>query len=153
LTSKVLIVDDDTGVLETTADILETHGYRVVVASSAAAALKQVRREDFDLALIDIVMPDMNGVQLCRQLKRLSPSTMVIMMTAYSVEELVSQAIAEGACKVLYKPLDLDAVFSLMESAQGSRVASSAKGGPRPPGTRNGSSGQRVSPFDGGGDG
>lgn len=139
--SRVLIVDDDAGVLETTADILEIHGCRVAVASSGAAALEQARREEFDLALVDIVMPQMNGVELCRQLKRLCPRTMVIMMTAYSVEELVSQALEEGAYRVLYKPLDLEAVFSLMESGQ------------RPQGTGDGSMDKRRWPLEGGGDG
>ena len=150
----LLIVDDDAGVLETMSDILEARGHRVAVASSGAAALEQALRESFDLALIDIVMPGMNGVELCQQLKKLSPSTVIIMMTAYSMEELVQQAMTAGAYRVLYKPLDLDAVFKLIESAPGISTVPGAGDAPRPGGsTRENLSGRGRQCFRGGGDG
>jgi len=151
--TMLLIVDDDTGILETLSDVLEARGHRVAVASNGPAALEQARREPFDLALIDIVMPGMNGVELCQQLKRLSPGTVIIMMTAYSMEELVRQALTAGAHRVLYKPLDLDIVFNLVESARGSATMPGAAEGPASRSTDADCGGRCKQLFEGGEDG
>lgn len=116
---RVLVVDDDMGMLQTTADILDARGYQVAVAEDGARAIELVRETCFDLALLDIKLPGMNGVETYRELKKISPAIRAVMMTAYAVENLVTEALEEGAVEVLYKPLDMKRIVALIESAKG----------------------------------
>jgi len=118
MTAKVniLIVDDDVGVLETAADILDARGYSVTVAENGMQAIEQVKKGSFDVALIDVVLPGMNGVETYREIRKISPNTKAIIMTGYAVPQLVQEAINEEVYQVLYKPLDFDEVLELIES-------------------------------------
>ena len=100
-TAKILVVDDQIGMLETFTDILEDNGFEVKTAEDGFTAITQVRQNKFDLIFMDIQMPGINGVQTFREIKKISPKTTVIMMTAYSVEDLLEEAIAEGAYTVV----------------------------------------------------
>mgnify|MGYP002641921165 CR=1 FL=1 len=111
----ILIVDDDPGMSETLADILSETGYGVAVAGDGYRAMAMIKEKIYDVALMDIKMPGINGVETFKEVKRLSPSTGVIMMTAYALEDLVQEALAEGALSIFYKPLDIDRVVGLIE--------------------------------------
>ncbi len=89
-------------------DILEAKGYEVKSENSGEAAIAKVKEESFDVILMDIKMPAMNGVEAFKQIKKISPKTAVIMITAYSLEDLIKEALQEGAFGVLRKPLDID---------------------------------------------
>ncbi len=112
---RVLVVDDDEGMAETLRDVLGASGYRVETAFSGHQALERVRQRPPDGILMDLRMPDLNGVEAFRQLKRLAPDSFVIFMTAYSVSDLVAEARSEGAVEVLAKPLDLARTLRLIE--------------------------------------
>lgn len=114
---NILIVDDQIGMLETFTDILEDKGFNVTTADDGFTAIKKVKEQDFDLIFTDIQMPGINGVQTFREIKRIRPNASVIMMTAYSVEDLIEEAIAEGAYTVIYKPFDMDKVIQTIEKA------------------------------------
>jgi len=114
---RILIVDDDPGMTETLADILSHMGYDVAVAGDGYRAIAMIKEKAYDVALMDIKMPGINGVETFKEVKRISPSTRVIMMTAYALEDLVQEALAEGALSVFYKPLDIDRVVGLIEEA------------------------------------
>jgi DNA-binding NtrC family response regulator len=116
--TSVLIVDDDPGMTKSLADILEDMGYEVAVAEDGYCAIQMIRERPFDVALMDIKMPGINGVETFREVKHISPSTRVMMMTAYSVEDLVREALDEGAYDVIYKPLDIDKVVEFVEGAE-----------------------------------
>lgn len=116
--TSILIVDDDTGMTETMSDILDDMGYKVAVADDGYMAIDMIKENTYDIALMDIRMPGINGVDTFKQVKAISPSTKVIMMTAYSVEDLIKQALEEGAYGILYKPLDLEKVEELIENAK-----------------------------------
>ena len=113
----LLVVDDDRGMRDTLLDILEARGYRVGVASDGVEALEAVKSEAHDLVLMDIAMPRMNGVEALRELKRIDGQTIVIMMTAYAVQDLIEEALREGVYEVVYKPLDVDEVLKLVDQA------------------------------------
>lgn len=106
--TKVLIVDDDKEFCASMMDILEAKGYEVKSENSGEAAIAKAKEEPFDVILMDIKMQGMNGVEAFKQIKKISPRTVVIMVTAYSVEDLIKEALAEGAFGVLRKPLDID---------------------------------------------
>ena len=115
---RVLIVDDNLGQRRTTALILERKGYRVATAADGPQALELAGETAFDVVLMDVKMPSMNGVETFKRLKEISPQTIVIMMTAYAVEDLVEEALAEGAYGVLYKPLDIDELLGILAGAR-----------------------------------
>jgi len=115
--ASILIVDDDPGMCETLSDILEEKGYRVVVAQDGRKAMAEVKGQRFDLALIDIVMPGMNGVEALREIKAADPQLTTMIMTGHSaLEGSVSEALEAGADGVLYKPLDIDVIVEMIAS-------------------------------------
>lgn len=116
--ASILIVDDDVGMCETLSDIMEDKGYRTVIALDGHEAIQTVKESAFDVILMDIKMPGINGVETFKQIKRIHPETAVVMMTAYAVEGLIREALREGAYGVLYKPLDIEKMISVIESVK-----------------------------------
>ena len=112
---EILVVDDQPGILETLSDILEAKGYGVATASDGFTAIRKAKEKKFDLILMDIKMPGINGVQTFREIKKIAPATAVVMMTAYAVEDLIREAIEEGAYTVVYKPFDTQKVIQTIE--------------------------------------
>jgi DNA-binding NtrC family response regulator len=113
--SSILLVDDDEGMVETLADILTARDYAVSTADSGEAAVEQVRRSGFDVVLMDIKMPGLNGVEALKAMKQMNPAIKVIMMTAFTHDDLVREARRASAVAVVAKPLDVDAVLSLVD--------------------------------------
>ena len=113
---KIMVVDDDPAMLLSMADILEDAGYEVCGVKDGYQAVERAAQEHFALVFMDINMPGIDGVEAYRQLKEVSPDTVVIMITGYSVEALVEQALKEGAYTVLYKPLDVKLLMLSVKS-------------------------------------
>ena len=114
---RILVVDDEMSVLDSLDDIFEQRGYRVSLAEDGYKAIEMAKKEHFDIVLTDVKMPGINGVETFREIKRYSPSTIVIMMTGYSVEELLKQAMEMGAHAVIYKPFDVEKLIKTIEGA------------------------------------
>ena len=111
------IVDDDADMRETLSDILEDKGYSVVIARDGSKAVAEAGMRHFDLALIDIMMPGMNGVETLREIKRTDPDTTTMIMTGHSaLEGMVSDALKAGVDGVLYKPFEIDTIVRMIES-------------------------------------
>lgn len=106
--NKILVVDDEEIVCKGFQRELGQAGYSVDSALNAQEALEKIMFETFDLVYIDYVLPDANGVEVCRQIKRLSPQTEAVYMTGnYEHDSLHSQAefvLAGGRAVSLYKP-------------------------------------------------
>jgi len=113
----ILLVDDELNMIDTLKDILEEKGFNVDIANDGFKAIEMIRRIKYALAFMDIKMPGINGVETFKRIKQISPSTKVVMMTAYSLEELINEALDEGAYGVLSKPLDLNKVLNLVKKA------------------------------------
>jgi signal transduction histidine kinase len=114
---RVLVVDDDAGMVRTTAMILGRKGYAVTTAVDGLEAVELAKEQPFDLVLTDLKMPHIDGVETYRRIKMIQPGAAVMMMTAYGVDELVQQAVEEGAYCILSKPLDMETVVSAIEAA------------------------------------
>lgn len=114
---KVLVVDDNEEFSQNVKDILELKGYEVQRAIDGFKALDIVKQEVIDLVLMDIKMPVMNGVETFKKMKEIVPSTPVIMVTAFAVEELIRKSLRYGAFTCLRKPLDFNRLFSTLEQA------------------------------------
>ena len=115
--TNILVVDDLRSSRLTLGGILEDEGHNVVLAENGYQAIEAAKQIPFDLIFMDIKMPGINGVQTFREVKKINPKAAVIMMTAYSVEDLVREALEEGAYAVVYKPFDIEHVVSIIESA------------------------------------
>ncbi len=117
--ARIMIVDDNEGLANTLSYILQHKGYETLTASSGEDAL-HIAGEDknIDIVLMDIKMPLMNGVETYKKLKALLPSAVVIMMTAYAVEDLIEEALKEGAYGVIYKPFDIEHSLKLIQDAR-----------------------------------
>jgi DNA-binding NtrC family response regulator len=95
--------------------ILEDKGHNVVMVENGYQAIEAVKKTLFDVIFIDIKMPGINGVQTFREIKRIDRKAVVIMMTAYSVEDLLKEALEEGAYATVYKPFDVDKIIAIIE--------------------------------------
>jgi two-component system, NtrC family, response regulator HydG len=115
--TRVLVVDDDADLARTTALILKGKGFAVNVAADGLAAIRHAEQNPFDIALMDIKMPGMDGVETYKRIKMIQPDLAAIMMTGFSVENRIQEALREGALAVLTKPLDVDRLLELIEGA------------------------------------
>ena len=114
---SILIVDDDEEMCETLSDILKLKGYSTHKAFNGSEALKIVDAEEVDVMLMDIMMPEINGVETFKKVKKLKKGISVIMITAYAVDELINEAMETGAFNIIYKPLDIDDLVENIVSA------------------------------------
>jgi CheY-like chemotaxis protein len=117
----VLIVDDNEDLLDTFSMILKRCGFYVETAKNGASAIDKFREHNFDVTLMDIVMPKMNGVETFRKIRKMHPGAMVILMTAYSEEELIQIARDEGAHRVIRKPIRINQLIELIKEAAASQ--------------------------------
>jgi len=124
---SVLIVDDNSELCETLADILEMAGFDVKSAEGGEEGIKKVKERFFDVVLMDIKLSGMNGVDAFKAIKKISPKTRAIMMTAYAVDELIEEALNECAFAVLNKPFDMDKLLELIKSATKARDCEKAE--------------------------
>jgi len=119
--ASILIVDDNTSLCKTVSSILGRKGYAVTTAKDGLEAIERVKENPFDMTFMDIKMLPIDGVETYRKIKKIRPKAMVMMMTAYAVEELVQEALQEGAYGITYKPLDIDRVVAVVEEAREAR--------------------------------
>ena len=119
--TSILVVDDNEDLLETFSLILKRRGFSVDTAGNGVSAVDKFKERHFDVTLMDIVMPEMNGVEAFRQIREMCPGATVIMMTAYSEEELIQMARDEGAHRIIHKPIRIDQLIELIKEAAASQ--------------------------------
>jgi len=115
--ARILIVDDDRGMKELLQIMLEKEGYDVDAVESGKAAIQQFRRKNYDLVLTDLKMPRMDGIDVLRQIKDMSPETVVILITAYASGDTALAAMREGAYDYLEKNFDIEDVKTMVRDA------------------------------------
>lgn len=109
--TRVLIIDDDTNIRKTLALILQHYGYETELAGTGRQALELAETAVFELAFLDIRLPDTNGVDLILPLKEIQPDIAIIIVTAYASLETATKALNAGASAYLNKPVDMDQVL------------------------------------------
>jgi two-component system nitrogen regulation response regulator NtrX len=110
MSASILIVDDEVSILNSLSSILEDEGYQVTVAKSGAEALKLYTTEPPDLMLLDIWMPEMDGLETLRRVREAVPTAQVMMMSGHGNIETAVKAIKLGAYDYIEKPLSLENV-------------------------------------------
>jgi two-component system, NtrC family, response regulator HydG len=111
---RILVVDDDEDNAHSLGELFEIEGHVPLVVHSGEEAISAYKHESFDLAFMDVMMPGLNGVESFLQIRRMRPAAKVFMMTGYSVEELLQQAISQGAMGVLNKPMDVRTLLNMV---------------------------------------
>ncbi len=102
-----MIVDDEPDVLLVLGEYLSKEGFKVMTCQSGAQAIEKLKGNKADLALLDMAMPGLNGIETLRELKAIDPQLPTIMITAYRDAEKVVEAFRLGAYDCIFKPFDL----------------------------------------------
>jgi len=114
---SILVVDDEALTLRTIGRALQNEGYEVSVAMSAEEALQSFTEFHTDLALLDVVLPGMDGIELLRQIKKMNPGTVVLMMSAYHMVDRAVESMKLGAYDYLIKPFHITDMLATMQRA------------------------------------
>ena len=112
---KILVVDDEKPILKLLRGFLQSQGYQVETAEGGIKAIEMVRDKTFDLVLLDLRMPDLDGLETLREMKRIDDNPSVLIMTAHGTIETAVEAMKIGADDFLLKPLYLQALGILIE--------------------------------------
>lgn len=104
---RILLVDDEIEFVATLSERLSMRKYNVKVATSAVEAMPLIYSYSPHLIILDIRMPEMNGLEFLRLIKKINPTTEVIMLTAYGDVKYVEEAMKEGALEYIIKPIDI----------------------------------------------
>lgn len=104
---RLLVVEDDTTIGSVLRDSLRNHGHRVVWVRTGSEALRDAAALEFDLVLLDLGLPDLDGIEVCRQLRDTAPSVVIVMLTARDDEIDVVVGLEAGADDYLVKPVRL----------------------------------------------
>ena len=119
---RILVVDDETNMRATLADILSDEGYRIDTAADGLSAVEMCAQQNYDVVLLDVRMPGIDGVEAFRRIRRHNESIRVVMMSAYSKDDLKRAVLDEGAIAFLSKPLDIENVIGLIQDVRETSV-------------------------------
>jgi DNA-binding NtrC family response regulator len=115
---KIIIVDDEEQILKALETFFGVRGYEVVTCAEPELALERIGMEKFHVALLDINMPQMTGIEMLRRIKDSRPTVQVVMMTAYTTIEKAIECVEGGASDYLLKPFhDLDELANIVHMA------------------------------------
>ena len=116
---RLLLVDDEVGYVEVLSKRLTYRGFDVTATTSGAEAIRELRKRDFDLAVVDLKMEDMDGVEVLKVLKSMDPALHVIILTGHGSERAAREGLAHGAFDYLIKPIGLDPLIERIRAALG----------------------------------
>lgn len=118
---KILVIDDEKIICHLLQDSLSDRGYTVTTAQSGSEALKKIEKESFDVVITDIRMPDITGIKVLEEMKKINSQTMVIIMTAFASVETAQEAIRLGAYDYVTKPFEKEEVNFAVKRAMEAR--------------------------------
>ncbi len=111
----ILVVDDESDMCEMLVAILSGEGYGTDMANSGKEAVKKVKDEGVDFVLLDIMMPEMSGIETLQQIKAVRPGLPVVMITAYATLKTAQEAMNFGAYDYITKPFNLECVKEVIK--------------------------------------
>lgn len=123
----VLVIDDDPRVRDVLADIVDAGGYQAVPVGTGEEALAKIKGQSFDLIFLDLVLPDMSGVDLLKSIKQYCPGSAVAVVTGYGDDPIAAEAISLGPMILLRKPFAVQDVRQVLRLAY-SKAASTISG-------------------------
>ncbi len=114
---RIMLVDDEERFLETTQKLLGKRGYEAVTATGGAECLEKLAQELVHVVILDVKMPDMDGVETLKRIKQRFPLVEVIMLTGHATTESAVEGMKSGATDYLVKPTDIDVLIAKAEEA------------------------------------
>lgn len=114
---SLLLVDDEVGFVEVLSKRITRRGMTVTAASSGEEAIQTLRRRDFDVAVLDLKMEDMDGIEVLKIFKKMAPAMPVIMLTGHGSESSAREGIKFGAYDYLTKPYELEDLIQKIKQA------------------------------------
>ncbi|MCX7956338.1 MAG: response regulator [Endomicrobia bacterium] len=115
---KILIVDDDDSLRETFRILLSKVGYDINVAKNGSEAIEKVKSDRYDLVFLDIKMPDINGVDVFKEIKKISSETIVFFISAYPKEEIIEEDVTKEVFGFIQKPFDIDKILKIINNIE-----------------------------------
>ncbi len=116
--ASVLLVDDEADFLELLSQRLTNRGMEVITASNGVKALEEIKNRDFDIIVLDLSMPGMDGIETMKRIKTKSPQTETIMLTGHATLKSGIEAMKSGAGDFLEKPANIDLLIQKIHDAQ-----------------------------------
>ncbi|MGB5985862.1 MAG: response regulator [Desulfobacterales bacterium] len=120
---RLLLIDDEVGYVNVLSNRLSKRGFQVDKATSGAQALQVLRQKSFDVAVLDLKMEDMDGIEILKIMKKMAPEIAVIMLTGHGSAEAAQEGINQGAFDYLTKPCELDELIEKIKAAHGHNSA------------------------------
>ncbi len=122
MSEKVLLVDDEVDFLETLSERMRVRDMDVTISASPLDAIKKVQEKDYDAIIMDLKMPQMDGLQLLKVLKEKNPDLQIILLTGHATVEKGIEAMKLGATDFLEKPVDLKVLTEKIHKAQAKKM-------------------------------
>jgi len=114
---RLLLVDDEVGYLEVLSKRIRKRNLHVTTASTGQQAIQLLRRADFDVAVVDLKMVDMDGIEILTIFKKMDPDLAVIILTGHGSEQAAREGIEKGAFDYLTKPCELESLLEIIHKA------------------------------------
>jgi CheY-like chemotaxis protein len=111
---KILVVDDNPEIRDSLEELLSQHGCPVVTAEDGYAAIEKANKSKFDVILLDVKMPGIDGIETAVRIKKEKTDALIILMTAFSIEELAEKALGAGVDGVIIKPFDVHELLTFL---------------------------------------
>nr|MBN2277963.1 response regulator [candidate division Zixibacteria bacterium] len=121
--ARVLLVDDEQDFRDVLSARIETRGLEVETAANGPEALERIERQNYDAVILDLVMPEMDGIETLKRMLMKQPSLQVIVLTGHATVQDGVRAVKLGAVDFLEKPADLATLVAKIEEAQSKRVS------------------------------
>lgn len=115
--NKILIVDDEQGIRSVLSDVLVDEGFEVVSVAQGRECLPLLEKDCFDLVVLDVWLPDVNGIDLLQDIKKLSPNLPVVIISGHANVDSSIKAVALGAYDFLEKPLSIEKMVNVINNA------------------------------------
>jgi DNA-binding NtrC family response regulator len=122
MTEKVLLVDDEEEFVETLAERMRNRGMEVATSNSGGEALKLVEIEPYDVVVLDLQMPGMDGIEVLERIKQRQPDIQVVLLTGHASVAKGVEAIKHGALEFLEKPIDLSKLSEVIHKAKAKKM-------------------------------
>jgi len=119
---KILLVDDEKDFIEALGERMKNRGMNVSTTTSAKDALKKVEEEPYDAIILDLQMPEMDGIEALKAIKKKNPDMQVILLTGHATVEKGIEAMKLGAMDLIEKPADIETIAEKIKKAQANKI-------------------------------
>jgi excisionase family DNA binding protein len=112
---EILIVDDDPRIQEVIKDFIALQGYKAITAGSGTDAIRLIEKKQFDLIFLDLVLPDLSGIEVMRKIKARNRKAVIIIVTGYGDDPIALEAMSFGPLLLLRKPLKIADIMEVLD--------------------------------------